>query len=336
MILVTGGTGLVGSHLLYHLSQTNDNIRAIYRTDKKRDHVKKIFSYYTSNVDALFNKIEWVKIDITDVPALEIAFTNISFVYHCAANLSFNPSDYQKAKQTNHIGTANIVNLSLAHKVSKLCHVSSIATLDETNKGPINENADWTPEKNKHNIYAITKYNAELEVWRGTQEGLNAVIVNPGVIIGPGFWNEGSGKMFKIIYKGFNYYTSGSVGVIDVNDVTKSMIKLMQLDISGERFILTSENINYKDLVSSISSSLQIKKSSKEISRRLIYCYFLFDKLKGFLKISKRQFFKPNINTLFKNLEYDNTKVKNQVNFNFTSVKNSVTNTSKLFLKDLL
>ncbi len=229
MILVTGGTGLVGSHLLYHLTQINDHIKAIYRTDKKRDYIKKIFSYYTSDIETYFNKIEWIKADITDIPALEKAFVNVTQVYHCAANLSFNPKEYQKAKETNHTGTANIVNLCLAHNISKLCHVSSIATLDETNKGLINETAEWTPEKNKHNIYAITKYNAELEVWRGTQEGLNAVIVNPSVIIGPGFWNEGSGKMFNMIHKGFNFYTQGSIGAIDVNDVVATIVILRVL-----------------------------------------------------------------------------------------------------------
>lgn len=334
MVLVTGGTGLVGSHLLYHLTQTNDNIRAIYRTDKKREYIKKIFSYYTEDTSALFNKIEWIKADITDVPALEKAFTNISIVYHCAANLSFNPKDYNEAKNTNHIGTANIVNLCLAHQVSKLCHVSSIATLDETDKGLINEEADWTPEKNKHNIYAITKYNAELEVWRGSQEGLNVVIVNPGVIIGPGFWNDGSGKIFNMINKGFNYYTKGSVGIIDVADVVKTMIYLTQSNITKERFILVSENISYQSLISKIALGLKLKKPSKEISRRLIYIYFLFDRLKGFLRFSKRQFFKPNMHTLFKKLQFNNTKIKGVINFNFTPLEESIAKTAELFLKD--
>lgn len=335
MILVTGGTGLVGSHLLYHLTQINDHIKAIYRTDEKRDYIKKIFSYYTSDIETYFNKIEWVKADITDIPALEKAFVNVTQVYHCAANLSFNPKEYQKAKETNHTGTANIVNLCLAHNISKLCHVSSIATLDETNKRLINETAEWTPEKNKHNIYAITKYNAELEVWRGTQEGLNAVIVNPSVIIGPGFWNEGSGKMFNMIHKGFNFYTQGSIGAIDVNDVVKSMIQLTQSNISGERFILSAENISYRNLIKIISSNVKTKKLPKKVSERLLYCYFIFDKLKAFLRISERQFFKANMKTLFKELAYDNTKIVNTINFTFSTLDKSISQTAQLFLRDL-
>ncbi|WP_377714604.1 NAD-dependent epimerase/dehydratase family protein [Pseudofulvibacter geojedonensis] len=334
MILVTGGTGLVGSHLLYYLTQTNDNITAIYRNDTKRDYVKKIFGYYTNNIESLFNKIKWIKADLTDVPALEKAFDKVSIVYHCAANISFNPKDYQKAKETNHIGTANIVNLCLAYNISKLCHISSIATLDEPKKGLINESAEWSPEKNKHNIYAITKYNAELEVWRGSQEGLNTVIINPGLIIGPGFWNSGSGKIFKMIHKGFNYYTKGSIGVIDINDLIKSIIFLTNSQISNKRFILVSDNINYQKLISSISINLGIKKSSKEVSEKLIYYYYLFDKLKSSIGISKRQVFKPNTATLFKKLEYNNSKIKNTVDFHFRSFNESILKTTQLFLKD--
>lgn len=335
MILVTGGTGLVGSHLLYHLTQINDNITAIYRSDKKRDYVKKIFGYYTSDPKTLFSKINWIKADLTDVPSLEKAFNKISTVYHCAANISFNPKEYQKAKETNHLGTANIVNLCLTYNVSKLCHVSSIATLDEPKKGLITEKAEWIPEKNKHNIYAITKYNAELEVWRGSQEGLNTIIVNPGLILGPGFWSSGSGKIFRVVHKGFNYYTDGSIGVIDVNDLIKSMIFLTNSQVSNERFILVSENVSYKKLISNISANLEIKKNSKEISERLIYYYFLFDKLKSLLGISKRQFFKPNLKTLFKKLEYDNTKIKNSLDFKFKTLSDSISKTSKFFLEDL-
>jgi len=223
MILVTGGTGLLGTHLLYKLVTQGKVVRAIYRDASKFEKVKKVFSYYSENPKDIFEKIDWIQADINDVPALEVAFQKVTHVYHCAADLSFNPKNYKQSKEVNVIGTANIVNLCLSNEVVKLCHVSSIATLGEELQKQITEETRWNPENNRQNIYAITKYDAELEVWRGTQEGLDVVVVQPGVIIGPGFWNSGTGEIFTKVSNGFNYYTSGTVGVVDVNDVVKSM-----------------------------------------------------------------------------------------------------------------
>ena len=197
MILVTGGTGLVGSHLLYELTLKNEFVRAIYRNEKKLSVVKKIFSYYTKTPDLLFNKIQWIQADLLDVTLLIEAFKDVRWVYHCAAFVSLEPNKYLKLRKTNIEGTANIVNLCLSNGIEKLCYVSSVAALGKPlNNLEIDENSLWNPEA-PNSLYGITKYGAEMEVWRGTQEGLNAVIVNPGVILGPGIWNDGSGQIFK-------------------------------------------------------------------------------------------------------------------------------------------
>ena len=197
MILVTGGTGLVGSHLLFELVHTNENIRAIYRDEAKQVLVKKVFSYYSEESNLLFNKIDWVKADLLDIPTLTEVFTGITHVYHCAALISFDPKDYHKLRKINIEGTANIVNLCIANTISKLCYVSSISTLGKKeNHSHINEETHWNPDAD-NSVYGISKYGAEMEVWRGTQEGLKTVIVNPGLILGPGLWNSGSGLLFK-------------------------------------------------------------------------------------------------------------------------------------------
>lgn len=333
MILVTGGTGLVGSHLLYELALKNEKIRAIYRDESRIKKTKQVFSYYNKNWQEFFSKIEWVYADITDVPQLENAFNNIKTVYHCAAYISFNPKDYSLAKKINRIGTANMVNLSIAFNIEFFCHVSSIATLDETPIGITNEEANWTPEKNKHNIYAITKYQAELEVWRGTQEGLNAVIVNPGVILGPGFWNNGSGKLFKQIAKGMHYYTSGSVGFIDVRDVVKCMIKLTHIKAYNERYILVTENLSYQNFVSLALKSLKLKNKAKSISKKYVYWIWKLDSIISFFGFKKQQFYKSSYLTAFKKLEYDNTKIKSKTKLDFIPIKQSIEETARYYIK---
>lgn len=200
MILVTGATGLVGAHLLLKLSEDDSKIRAIYRNSKQIEKTKVLFDQNAKS--HLFSKIEWTKADILDISSLEIAFQNIEFVYHCAAKISFSPNDEKALRKVNIEGTANIVNFCIDKKVKKLCHVSSIAALGNLaqNETVITETTEWNPEK-LHSDYGISKYGAEMEVWRGFQEGLEVVIVNPGIIFGTGFWNQGSGKFFTTIKK---------------------------------------------------------------------------------------------------------------------------------------
>lgn len=209
MILVTGGTGLVGSHLLYALLQKGQQVRAIHRKGSDLNNVKKIFGYYSEDAASLFNSIEWMEANITNIPQLEDAFKGVTQVYHAAAYVDFKPKNYYKLKKANIEGTANIVNLCLTFKVEKLCYVSSIATLGTPVNGqPITEETHWNPES-QNSVYAITKFGAEMEVWRGSQEGLKTVIVNPGVILGEGLWHKGSGSIVKRVAKGLTYYTTG-------------------------------------------------------------------------------------------------------------------------------
>jgi len=264
MILVTGGTGLVGSHLLYYLSLENDKIRAIYRTEKSLEKVKKIFSLYTSET-SFFDKIEWFQADITQVPAMIPAFNNVKHVYHCAALISFNPKDYREMRKVNIHGTAIVVNLAIDAKIEKLCLVSSIAAVGDSLKGDVvTEENEWNKELDNSG-YSITKFGAETEVWRASQEGVDVIIVNPGVIFGSGFWNSGSGKLFTQVNNGFKYYTEGVTGFVAVKDVVKSMIQLMKSDIKNERFILVSENKSFKDVFFSIADAFQKNRPFKKI-----------------------------------------------------------------------
>ncbi|MBA6156912.1 SDR family oxidoreductase [Tenacibaculum sp. S7007] len=329
MILVTGGTGLVGSHLLYHLTLKNDKIRAIYRTEQKREHVKKIFSYYTDDVLHYFSKIEWIQADITDTPSLEPVFDAISEVYHCAALVSFNPKDYRKMRQVNIDGTANIVNFSIEAKVKKLCFVSSIAAVgDSINGKVITEENEWNDNDENHG-YAITKYGAEMEVWRGSQEGLDVVIVNPGVILGSGFWQEGSGKLFTQINNGFKFYTEGVTGFVSVQDVVKPMMLLMKSDIKNERFILVSENKSFKEILFAIADRLGKKRPSIKTGKLLTSIVWRID---WFLTKTTRKeplLTKNSARSSHNKSYYSSEKITQELNFNFTSINDSIEQISR-------
>ncbi len=278
MILVTGGTGLVGAHLLASLVQKEDTVRAIKRKSSDLNAVKEVFSFYFDDADSQFSKIEWIEADITDITTLNPVFNDIDYVYHAAALVSFDKKDYHLMRKINIEGTANIVNYSIANKVKKLCFVSSIATIDKTAKdGQIDETGDWTVEANNYG-YAITKNGAEMEVWRGTQEGLDAVIVNPGIILGSGCWTTSSGKIIGKVAKGLAFYTEGVTGYVSVKDVVKSMVYLMNSDIKNERYILVSESRSLKSVLFKMADALNKKRPSikvttlmAEIAWRVLY-----------------------------------------------------------------
>ncbi|WP_100610183.1 NAD-dependent epimerase/dehydratase family protein [Confluentibacter lentus] len=333
MILVTGGTGLVGSHLLYKLVRADEKVRAIYRNEQKLENVKNVFSTYTDDYKSLFETIEWFKADILDIPSLTEAFKDVSYVYHCAALVSFEPNKYHALRKVNIEGTANIVNFCISNNIKKLCYVSSIATLGHTlNKEPITEETIWNPETD-NNVYAITKYGAEMEVWRATQEGLDAVIVNPGVILGAGIWNDGSGSLFKKAYKGFKYYPKGTVALVSVEDVVSIMIALLKSDVKNERFVLVAENWTFKKFLHVLAKSVNKTPPEKSASPWLLQIMWRLDWLKYSLTGKPRKLTKQLSNSLSRETYYSNEKIKLALNFDFQSVEGTISNIGKLYLK---
>ena len=326
MILVTGGTGLVGSHLLYKLVSENEQVKAIYRRTHTLERVKHVFSYYSENHKALYDKIEWVEADLNDVPSLELAFKDIDYVYHCAAFVSFEPNKYYQLRNINIEGTANIVNLSISNNIKKLCYISSIAAIgNEPNPDKlITEQTEWNPEAD-NSVYAITKYGAEMEIWRGTQEGIPAVIINPGIILGPGFWKGGSsGNLFRLIHKGLKYYAPGSTGYVDVWDVCDIMFKLMQSDIVNERYILISENLSFNEFQKKIAQTLQVKPAKKEASPFILEIGWRIDWLISKLFGKRRKLSKQLAKSVRTKTIYDNSKIKDALQIEFNSIDNAI------------
>ena len=334
MVLVTGGTGLIGSHLLFKLTQQGVSIRAIYRKGSDIDRVREIFSYYSSNSADLFGKIEWVEADLNDLPNLSLAFEGIKRVYHCAALISFDPSDYKLLRKTNIRGTANIVNLCINHAVEKLCYVSTIATLGY-DADCIDEETHWSGNQNQ-SVYAISKYGAEMEVWRGIQEGVSTVIVNPGVVLGPGFWSFGSGLLFDLVKKGTPFVTDGGTGYVAVQDVVTAMVRLMNTSIENQRYILTNGHHSYYKIMSMISRELKAKLPKKMSSSFWLALAWRIDWIRSKVFGRKRRLTRQLSYTLQKKSYYSADKIKQDLEgFEFTAISDSICSTSQFFLKEV-
>lgn len=328
MILVTGGTGLVGAHLLLHLVENGEIVRAIYRTTSSIEKTKNLFSLYHKS--HLFEKIEWLEADILDVPSLEMAFQNIELVYHCAALISFDPKDEEAIRKTNIEGTANIVNFCLIYGIKKMLFVSSIAALGDPTSAEttISETTEWNPEK-PHSDYAISKYGAEMEVWRGQQEGLHVLIVNPGIIIGPGFPDQGSGALFSAVAKGLSFYTLGTTGFVAVSDVVEMSIKLMNSDIKNERFTLIENNYSFQEILNCIADGMQVKRPRFHANSLLMKVFWRVDWFLNTFLFQKRKLSRASAKASYSKSIYDNSKIKAVLNIDFNDVKDFIKNDIK-------
>ncbi len=335
MILVTGGTGFLGGHLLFRLTQKEEKIRALKRKNSSLDDTKRIFSFYAEDITPYWNKIEWVEGNLLDIFSLEEAMSGITRLYHTAAVVSYDPSEHEIMMETNIRGTANVMDAALAKGVKKVCYVSSIAALGRAgNNGITDEKSPWIDKKNI-SAYSLSKFEAEREVWRAMAEGLNAVIVNPSVILGPGNWDKGTCKLFSMVYRGLKVYTTGTNGFVDVNDVARAMIMLMESDISEERFVLNAENVSYQQLFTWMAEALGVAppairagKTLSEVAWRALKIISLFSGKEPFIT-------KELARTAVGTHRYSSDKIITATGFEFTPVKETVYRTAQLFLRSL-
>lgn len=328
--LVTGSTGLVGSHLLYLLTLKGENVRATQRSTSSTDFVRWVFSLYTNDVEELYSHIEWVDVDLLDYESLLNATKGIHRVYHTGAVVSFNPADSNSIISTNVTGTGNLVDACLENGVTELCHVSSIAALGEANdKNLIDEQCKLTKLKGQ-SAYARSKFMGENEVWRGYEQGLRVVVVNPSVILGPGRWNSGSGQLFSQVKKGMPFYTQGIGGYVDVRDVARAMVRLMNSNINGERFVLNCANISYKQLFTLIAQNLGKKPPRFEVKSVLVDIAYPFIYTAGLITGKGNAISKKNLKSAFTKSYYSSNKINEAIGFEFIPIDETIKFIAKL------
>jgi len=328
MILVTGGTGLIGSRLLYDLAKNGKMVRALKRSTSSLS----LFENWIKNEPALANNIEWIDGDLLDLFSLENSLEGVTIIYHCAATISFDPLLAKKMEQINIEGTANLVNLCLSKfDFQFFCHVSSVSSLGRAINGAIiDEHSDWIPGSHNSN-YGISKYGAEREVWRGIAEGLKAVIVNPSIVLGPGDWSKGSSELFLRIEKGFPFFTDGESGFVDVRDVTSAMLFLVEKRMNGERYILNSENLSFRKLFEQISIELKVKPPYIHIKPWISSIVWRIEKLRSLI-IRKTPFItKETAHSGHQVFRYNSDKIKS-LGFNFRPLNETIKFTCQILM----
>jgi len=329
MILVTGGTGLLGSHVVLELTLREDLIRLLYRSEKKRSELKRLFlAVDPTNGLQRFERIEWVLGDITDIPSLADAFRGVTHVYHCAGLVSFNNLRHAELFKINREGTANVVNSCLDYGIKKLCYVSSTAAIGGQATEIKTEKSVWKQGLTT-SAYALSKYAAEREVWRAKEEGLDVVIVNPSVIFGAGNWNDSSLTIFKTVSKGLSFYTPGVNGFVDARDVADIMIDLMQSTITGERFLCVGQTLPFKDVLDEIALQLGRNRTRWKAPRWASEVLWRLNWLSSLMTGKDPVFTKNSVKSAYSKVQFSNEKVKSALGYQFRSITDTIAFTVK-------
>ncbi len=335
MILVTGGTGMLGGHLLKELIKSGEKIRALKRTTSNFAQIAKIFSLHNTNIKLIEEKIEWIDCDLLDYSSLIDCFEGVDKVYHLAAQVSFNPKDARQMIKNNVEATTNIVNCSLAKHVEKLSFVSSIAALGNSENGMLISEDTKIAKDTEISAYSKSKFLSEMEIWRGVNEGLKCVVVNPAVILGAGNWKSGSPLFFSKVWRGLRFYTHGVTGFVDVHDVVDILIKLCNAEIQNERFVLSAENLSYYEIFKKIAQSLNCKAPSIEASPVLTNS---IQKMSAFLYRIFRippLITKDTARSAHNKSYYSNKKICDKLNYTFTPIDKTIERIGKQFLSDI-
>ena len=318
MILVTGATGLVGAHLCLNLLKKNKPVVALYRREKKKVALEEFFK--SKGASPLFKKIQWRQADLCDLPALTTAFKDITQVYHCAAYISMAYYKIDQLQEVNQQGTTYIANLCIENKIKKLVYVSSIAALgSQTITASINEDTPWNPTIEK-TPYAYSKYGAELEIWRASQEGIPVAIVNPGVILGVGMPRNPLAQLVQQIKKGLSFYPTGQTGYVAVEDVVEVMEILMNSSIQNERFILVAENWSYQKMTQFVAHKMGKKAPKKALRTSYLKIAWLFESIVSGLGLKKKFLTKALIKSLADTKEIDGSKVEKNLSFSYRKI----------------
>lgn len=324
MILLTGGTGFLGKYIIEELGSRGEQVRILVRNPAK---VRDLPSY-----------VEVIQGDVLDVLSIERAMEGVDYVIHSAAVVSFWKKRHAEMREINITGTANMVNAALVNKVKKFVQISSIAALGrpENPIGPLDEKTKWVKSK-VNPVYGRSKYLAELEVYRGVEEGLKAAMINPGIIVGAGngHWDSGSPKIFKVIHKGLKYYNPGSTCFVSAGDCAKATNLLLDSDhVMGERFVLGSDNMSYKDFFSWVAKYLEVKAPS---TLPPAFLARIVGRLSQFASnfSGKEPIITPETTrTSSGHYQYDGTKITRELDFSYESLEPVVAATAKIYLEE--
>jgi dihydroflavonol-4-reductase len=333
MIVVTGGTGLLGAHLLLELAKEDAPVRVILREGTSPEKVLSVWKYYHENPRSLLERFEWHYADLTNRADVHEALDGAVQLYHCSGLVSFDPRLRRRLWEINFSITRNLVDECLSLQGIRMVHVSSVAAIKGSDSGEVNSESDGWPVKSS-SVYARTKTAGEMEVWRGITEGMEAVIVNPSVILGPGNWKSSSARIVDVVYNRLPFYTSGVTGFVDARDVASAMLVLMKSTISGERYILNAANVSFRELFEKMAASLQRKAPAHYASPFLTSLAWRAERIKSFLTRNEPVITRSSARSAHAKQAFSSDKIKKDTGFTFREIDETIREVAACYLKE--
>ncbi len=317
---ITGATGLVGSYITRKLLSEGKEVHALKRKDSN-----------LALVEDLADQITWIEGDILDVSLLFELLPQMSYVVHSAALVSMFPKDKEKVFKINIEGTANVVNAALQSSIKKFCHVSSVAAIGvPENASLVNEKARWNDD-NTNFIYAKSKHFAEMEVWRGITEGLNAVIINPSTVLGLSPLDRSSGQIFNRLQKGISFYPKGKINLVDAEDVAEIVYRLLHHEVSNERFILNAGSMSYKDFFTQVAQVFGKPAPKYPLSHSVLRAAHFLSLLVSTFGIARPFLSEELISAMQSTHTYNSEKIIDLLHFKFKDLNKSIKEVSKKY-----
>ena len=329
---------MLGAHILLDLTRAGEQVRALRRKDSNLEWVKRIFSWHTTEAQVLFSKIEWIEGDLLDKVSLLEGMQGAQIVIHAAAKVSFDPRDKSSMLYENREGTRYLVDLAIDLKVERFIFVSSIAALGDGDQGqPVNENFSWKNDR-KRSAYSESKFQSEMEVWRGVHEGLSCVILNPSVLLGPGNWESGSPRFFKTLHDGLKFYPAGGTGFLDVRDLSKAILLIIKSkdweSIQNNRYVVSAENLLYREIFGRIASELGKPAPSIRAGRFLLQLGWRMARIMACLTGKRPALTKETASSSARISNYDGSKIRNVIPLQYTPVGEAIRHTGKIFRQE--
>lgn len=334
MVAITGATGMLGAYILFYLLKAGYTVKALKRESSSLGITQTVFRFLGAPQNML-TKVTWVNGDLTCPEDLMDFISPGDTVYHAAAVVSFDTSERETLFKTNLTGTQYVVDTCIEKKAAKLCYISSIAALGtpENPNEPVNETHKKTAGT-KSSGYSESKFRAELEVWRGNAEGLKTVIVNPSVIMGVGDWKNGSSALVGAAAKGLHFFTEGITGYTDARDVAQIAIKLTESEITGERYIINTDNLSFKQLFNMLTDAMGVKRPSIKAGKTLLAIAQRTDYVRTLVTRKKPLLTKETVRSAVKKQYYSNQKVLNALSWDFIEMDTSVKEIAQFYLNN--
>ena len=323
MLLISGATGFVGRHLVVAFLQSQQSIIALYRTEEKKKETQ-LFLERNSLTSFQLSLLQWRQANLNDWESLDVAFKGATKVFHCAALVSLYPGSEDQMMAVNVVGTQQMLHLAQKNNIRWFGYISSIAALGQSSAGNVIDSKSLWNKEELHTAYAYTKQLAELEVWKAMQEGLQAAILNPGVVLGLGHPNSPLEQLLLQAKRKKIPVSPGSTGFVSILDVTQAALKIFEKAAHKKRFILVSENWTYLECFEQLTKRLPNRSQIKKISESQLRWIYQIERILGLLG-RKRKLSLPLINSLCSRSVYDGQDiVKTYKNFQYVSLESEL------------